>query len=119
MISMLSGRSHHVVTGVTVIKDGMTLSFGEKTEVVFYPISEKDIEEYVCSPEPYDKAGAYAVQGLAGKFVKELIGDYYNVVGFPVKRIRRELEGLGIPVKSADEDERNGFCGGNLSESCD
>ena len=99
MITELSGHGHTVITGVTIVHKGKAVSFPEITEVVFHTIYESDIEEYINTKEPYDKAGAYAVQGLAGKFVKELIGDYYNVVGFPVNRIRNTLKELGLAVK--------------------
>ncbi len=102
MISMLSGISHKVITGVTVIKDKNTISFSETTVVRFRPLTEQEIEEYISCDEPYDKAGGYAVQGIAGKFVEELIGDYYNVVGFPVNRIRTTLQSIGIKVKKEE-----------------
>ena len=106
MISELSGHGHRVVTGVTIVHKGKIISFPVITEVVFHHITTEDIEEYINTDEPYDKAGAYAVQGLAGKFVKELIGDYYNVVGFPVEKIRQAFKDLGIPVKPSEKDER-------------
>jgi septum formation protein len=100
MIKALSGISHKVITGVTVIKNDTLISFAETTEVKFRPIEEEEIEEYISGDEPYDKAGGYAVQGIAGKFVEELIGDYYNVVGFPVNKIRQTLQNIGINVKN-------------------
>ncbi len=102
MIGMLSGISHKVITGVTVINDKNAISFSETTVVKFRPLSEAEIEEYISCDEPYDKAGGYAVQGIAGKFVEELIGDYYNVVGFPVNRIRTTLQSIGIKVKKEE-----------------
>jgi len=95
MISMLSGKTHQVYTGVTlmIFKDErMTReTFYEKTDVTFYEMSEKQIEEYISSPEPYDKAGAYAIQGLCSAYIKGINGDYASVVGLPVSRICHEL----------------------------
>ena len=81
MLRSLSGRSHFVHTGVSVSYKGRVFSEVASTEVVFYPLSEEDILSYVESGEPMDKAGAYAIQGGAGKFVKEYIGDFDTVVG--------------------------------------
>lgn len=95
MISMLSGKTHQVYTGVTlmIFKDErMTReTFYEKTDVTFYEMSEKQIEEYISSSEPYDKAGAYAIQGLCSAYIKGINGDYASVVGLPVSRICHEL----------------------------
>ncbi len=95
MISMLSGKTHQVYTGVTlmIFKDErMTReTFYEKTDVTFYEMSEKQIGEYISSPEPYDKAGAYAIQGLCSAYIKGINGDYASVVGLPVSRICHEL----------------------------
>lgn len=100
MISMLSGKTHQVYTGVTlmIFKDErMTReTFYEKTDVTFYEMSEKQIEEYISSPEPYDKAGAYAIQGLCSAYIKGINGDYASVVGLPVSRICHELTKYGI-----------------------
>ncbi len=102
MITALSGISHKVITGVALISGKNIISFAETTEVRFRHITEEEIEEYISCDEPYDKAGGYAVQGIAGKFVEELIGDYYNVVGFPVSRIREALKNIGIKVKKEE-----------------
>lgn len=102
MITALSGISHKVITGVTVIKDKNLRSFSETTVVKFRTLTTDEIEEYISTDEPYDKAGAYAVQGIAGKFVEELVGDYYNVVGFPVSRIREALKAIGVKVKEEE-----------------
>lgn len=92
MISLLSGRVHQVYTGVTISLNGETKTFSEKTDVEFFDLTEEEIEEYISSDEPYDKAGAYGIQGKAGLLVKGINGDYYNVVGFPVARLKREIE---------------------------
>ena len=92
MISLLSGKVHQVYTGVTLSLNEETRTFSEKTDVEFFNLTEKEIEEYISSSEPYDKAGAYGIQGKAGLLVKGINGDYYNVVGFPIARLKRELE---------------------------
>ena len=88
MISLISGRTHYVATGVFVgIKDGGSQEydvFSEKSEVMVDELSEEEIENYISTDEPYDKAGAYAIQGLFGKHIKGIKGDYYNIVGFPL-----------------------------------
>lgn len=92
MITLLSGKVHQVYTGVTLSLDGKTKTFSEKTDVEFFDLTEGEIEEYISSSEPYDKAGAYGIQGKAGLLVKKINGDYYNVVGFPIARLKREIE---------------------------
>ncbi len=91
MISLLSGREHQVFTGVTLSLKGKFKTFSEKTDVIFYKLTEKEIEDYISTDEPYDKAGAYGIQGKAGLLVKAVNGDYYNVVGLPVARLKREI----------------------------
>ena len=92
MISLLSGKVHQVYTGVTLSLNEKTKTFSEKTDVEFFDLTENEIEEYISSKEPYDKAGAYGIQGKAGLLVKGINGDYYNVVGFPIARLKREIE---------------------------
>ena len=92
MISLLSGKVHQVYTGVTLSLNGKVKTFSEKTDVEFFDLTEDEIEEYISSSEPYDKAGAYGIQGKAGLLVKGINGDYYNVVGFPIARLKREIE---------------------------
>lgn len=84
MLKILSGRWHDVVTGVAVIKGDQVVSGVERTRVKFRSLSRKDIADYIASGEPMDKAGAYAVQGLASSFVDQMKGDYTNVVGLPL-----------------------------------
>ncbi len=91
MISFLSGKVHQVYTGVTLSVNEKSVTFSEKTDVEFYALTENEIEEYINTPEPYDKAGAYGIQGKAGLLVKGIKGDYYNVVGLPVARLKREI----------------------------
>jgi septum formation protein len=91
MIKLLSGKTHQVYTGVTISCGEGSVTFSEKTDVTFFPLTDKEIEEYVSSSEPYDKAGAYGIQGKASLLVKGINGDYFNVVGLPVARLNREL----------------------------
>lgn len=84
MLSMLSGRSHMVITAIAVYYDGRIVTAHETTEVEFCDMSDKDIENYILTEEPYGKAGAYAIQGHASRYIKGIKGDYFNVVGLPV-----------------------------------
>lgn len=96
MLKLLSGNTHVVITGCCLCKNGKTLTFSEKTSVIFYPLTEKEIKDYIATGEPMDKAGAYGIQGLGGLFIKEIYGDYYNVVGLPIARLKREIERFSI-----------------------
>lgn len=96
MLRMLSGSTHEVYTGVTIVfmsKDGRAgeFSFYEATEVTFYPLSDEEIEEYIASGESMDKAGAYGIQGSFAKYVKCINGDFNNVVGLPIARLYHEI----------------------------
>nr|WP_317412109.1 Maf family protein [uncultured Solibaculum sp.] len=95
MLRMLSGKTHQVMTGVWVILDGKGYGFVQKTEVTFYHLTESEIGQYVETGEPMDKAGAYGIQGLGMTLVKNINGDYSNVVGLPVARLMRLLRQLG------------------------
>lgn len=96
MLSMLSDRTHQVYTGVALITmiDGVknVKTFYECTDVTFYPISREDIETYVESGDPLDKAGSYGIQGPFSIHIKEIRGDYNNVVGLPIGRLYQELK---------------------------
>ena len=92
MPTALSGKTHQVMTGVTVLQDNKSRTHTEITEVFFRPLSQKEIDRYVESEEPMDKAGAYGIQGGASLFVEKLHGDYYNVMGLPVCRLWQMLE---------------------------
>lgn len=99
MLRMLSGRTHSVYTGVTFVfmaSDGRvgSHSFYEKTDVTFYDISDEELQEYIDSGDPFDKAGAYGIQGRFAKFIKKIDGDYNNVVGLPVGRLYQELRNI-------------------------
>ena len=91
MLTMLSGQTHEVYTGVCIIEDGKTKTFYEETKVTFYEISDEQIDHYIKTGEPMDKAGSYGIQGKAAVFIKGIEGDYYNVVGFPIARILQEI----------------------------
>ncbi len=94
MLYQLSGRSHSVLTGLTVFRcsDGKSVSVTEETKVYFKELSTDEIESYVKTGEPLDKAGAYGIQGLGGVFIDKIEGDYYNVVGLPLARLCHILE---------------------------
>lgn len=91
MLTMLSGQTHEVYTGVCVIEDGKTKTFYEETKVTFYEISDEQINHYIKTGEPMDKAGSYGIQEKAAVFIKGIEGDYYNVVGFPIARFLQEI----------------------------
>lgn len=92
MMQLLSGHVHKVITGCCLYYMGRFHSFSEVTEVEFYPLSEQEIEAYIATTEPYDKAGGYGIQNKGALFIKGIRGDYYNVVGLPVARMKREIE---------------------------
>lgn len=93
MIEGLSGKVHSVFTGYTLIfKDGRKITDFCETKVYVYEMTDEEIEEYISSDEPYDKAGAYGIQGLFGKYVEKIDGDYNNVVGLPVSRIMQYIK---------------------------
>lgn len=94
MLTALSGRTHRVLTGVTIYSSSRQCAFVSATEVEFYPLSEQDITDYLDTGESFDKAGAYGIQGYGSTLVREIRGDYFNVVGFPVARFKRELAGF-------------------------
>lgn len=96
MLSALSGREHAVYTGVAVVVDGRTESFYERTAVRFLPLSDEEINWYASLDEPYDKAGAYGIQGYGSLLVEGICGDYFNVMGLPVASLRRRLLSLGV-----------------------
>jgi septum formation protein len=96
MLDRLSGRAHDVVTGVALIANGQVLTAIERTEVRFLPLTADEIAWYIRSGEPRDKAGAYAIQGLASRFVERIDGSYSNVVGLPVATVCGLLRRAGI-----------------------
>ena len=100
MLTLLSGKTHHVCTGVCIISDGREISFTEKTGVTFFELTPEEIRDYIATGEPADKAGAYGIQGLGGLFVKEIHGDYLTVVGLPGARCVRILRQLTTETDS-------------------
>lgn len=97
MLAKLSGRTHTVMTGVSLVRlpDIESREFIETTQVHFASISKEEITKYLASGEPFDKAGAYAIQGLGGRFVPRIDGCYFNIVGLPLARLCKELTELG------------------------
>src|ERR1700682_5017402 len=97
MLAKLSGRRHSVLTGVTLIRlpDVERRSFVETTHVHFGQIPDQEITRYLASGEPFDKAGSYAIQGRAGRYVPRIEGCYFNIVGLPLARLCQELQELG------------------------
>ena len=100
MLKKLSGQTHSIVTGFTIIDTatGKTISEAHESKLYFREILLEEINEYVASGEPLDKAGAYAVQGGGGKFVEKIEGDYSNIIGIPMKAFLEKLE----KITSAD-----------------
>lgn len=91
MLSILSGKEHTVITGVCIACEGKTEIFHKKSKVKFYPLSDKEIADYVATGEPMDKAGAYGIQGKGSVLVEEIEGDYFNIVGLPVASTVRAI----------------------------
>lgn len=97
MLRLLSGRTHAVYTGVTLILRGASgetarKTFHERTEVSFYPMEEAEIRQYVATGDCMDKAGAYGIQGFCARYIRGINGDYNNVVGLPVGRLYQEIK---------------------------
>ncbi len=92
MLSALQGKEHQVMTGVALMTKTKVQKFVEITNVYFKPMSSEEITEYINSENVYDKAGSYAIQGNAGKYIEKIEGDYYNVMGLPINRLKRELK---------------------------
>ena len=97
MLEKLSGRTHSVITGVALIRlpDVERVEFQETTQVQFAGLDDEEIVRYLSSGEPFDKAGAYAIQGRAGRYIPRIEGCYYNVVGLPLARLCNALVELG------------------------
>src|SRR5580658_10048433 len=97
MLENLSGRTHAVVTGVTLIRlpDAERRTFVESTLVHLAQLSAEEITRYLATEEPHDKAGAYAIQGRAGRYIPRIEGDYFNIVGLPLSRVTQALADLG------------------------
>lgn len=91
MLNLLSNSSHDVITGCAIIFKRKVYAFSEKTSVHFYNLSNDEIDKYIATGEPMDKAGSYGIQGKGALFIKRIEGDYYNVVGLPVAALSRKL----------------------------
>lgn len=99
MIEALQGRSHAVAGGICLWYRGRTVTSSELTRVTFAPMSEADVETYLATGESFGKAGGYAIQGYASRFISGIEGDYFNVVGLPVHRLFKTLaEAFGIQL---------------------
>lgn len=96
MLSLLCGRSHTVHTGVCIMSAAETTVFSQSTCVTFAKLSQAEIEEYIKSGEPFDKAGGYGIQGLGARYIDKIDGDYYTVMGLPVAALYRALRQRGL-----------------------
>lgn len=107
MLLTLQGREHNVYSGFAVIDAStqQTAADYEQTSVVFRPIDEAEARSYVATGEPVGKAGSYAIQGLGAVFIKEIHGDYYNVVGLPVFKLAQVLKTFGLDIIGADRSQ--------------
>ncbi len=94
MLTLLQGKTHYVITGLALITPDQTIVDHGSTAVTFYPMSKEEIEFYLTTQEPFDKAGAYAIQGKAAVFIERIDGDFYNVVGFPIGKFFQHLKQL-------------------------
>ena len=102
MLSALSGQTHQVMTAVAIRVDGEFMTTVTTTEVTFAQLDKSVIGAYLATDEPWDKAGAYGIQGLAGSFVRSIKGSYSSVVGLPLCETRELLEGAGILTQVTD-----------------
>ena len=98
ILSLLSGRHHEVMTGMTVVRGEEVITHTEVTKIHFRELHPDEIRAYIASGEPMDKAGAYGIQGGAALFADQMEGDYYNVMGLPVCRLATILRSLGLPI---------------------
>jgi septum formation protein len=99
MLERLSGRAHEVLTGIALASNGQMIVDVVRTHVWFVPLSEADVRWYIASGEPGGKAGGYAIQGLASRFVSRIEGCYTNVVGLPVAAVLQSLRSAGLEVE--------------------
>ncbi len=91
ILKILSGKTHRVITGCAILKGEQKITFSQVTEVEFYPLTDEEIWDYIATGEPDDKAGAYGIQGKGALLVKQIRGDYNNVVGLPLSLLYRKL----------------------------
>lgn len=100
-LRLLSGREHQVMTGFTLLAQGRQVTHTEVSHIWFRPLLDREIDYYVSTGDPMDKAGSYGIQTMAAAFVEKLEGDYYNVVGLPLCALTLALRSLGVPVCGA------------------
>lgn len=107
MLRKLSGGEHRVFTGMALLRlpDGEVRKAVEQTTVLFKPLEEKEIEDYVATGEPFGKAGGYAIQGLAAKFVGRIDGEYWNVVGLPIRRLQELIREMDSAMSAGEKAE--------------
>ena len=98
ILSLLSGRQHEVMTGMTVLRGDEVITHTEVTKIHFRALLPAELRAYIATGEPMDKAGAYGIQGGAALFADQMEGDYYNVMGLPVCRLAMILRSLGLPI---------------------
>ena len=98
MLQLLSGRDHQVMTGLTVLRGDRQIVCTEVTDIHFRVLSDREIDRYIATKEPMDKAGSYGIQGGAALFAEKIVGDYYNVMGLPVCRLSRILKELAPDI---------------------
>ena len=103
MLHMLSGRDHQVMTGMTVLRGDRCLVCTEITDIHFRDLTDREIDAYIRTGEPMDKAGAYGIQGGAALFAERLVGDYYNVMGLPVCRLGQLLREIAPEIMEESE----------------
>lgn len=98
MLHLLSGRDHQVMTGMTLLRGNTAITCTEITDIHFRQLTDREIDAYIRSGEPMDKAGAYGIQGGAALFADRLVGDYYNVMGLPVCRLGQLLKEIAPEI---------------------
>lgn len=103
MLRLLSGRTHKVITGVCLVRGEVCESFSCETETEFYPLSDKEIQDYISTGEPMDKAGAYGIQGYGSVLVRGIEGDFFNVMGLPVAMLKRRLEEFSAKIREGQK----------------
>ena len=103
MLHLLSGRDHQVMTGMTVLRGDQALVCTEITDIHFRPLSDREIDAYIRTGEPMDKAGSYGIQGGAALFADRMHGDYYNVMGLPVCRLGQLLRQIAPEIMEESE----------------
>jgi septum formation protein len=94
MMHLLSGKTHQVITGVSILTSTKEIRFSQTSDVLFYELSQEEIDDYILSNEWNGKAGGYAIQGYACRFIKEIKGDYSNIVGLPIAMVYQALKTL-------------------------